>query len=171
MTSLKIRCILSALLFLVSLRIEAQQTVTISGSEISDAMVQSGSNSSNNFQSHPRIAAVAWTLTTIDKMRTLMYFDLKRIPPKSYIQSATLYLYSDPTISGANDPNGNSQQSGSNALYLEKITGEWHASTVDWIHQPTATTIGRLSVSASTSAIENRQIDLKTFVQDWVNSP
>lgn len=154
------------------------ETITITGGDIHDAMIHSNlrpgfeSSANTNYKNHPRIAAVAWTNSGYSsRFRSLLYFNLSGIPGGSTIQSATLYLYSDPAVTGASDANGNSQHSGSNAFYLEKITTEWSQSTVTWNNQPSTTTSGRISVGASTSTTENRQVDLKTVVQEWINNP
>ncbi len=100
-----------------------------------------------------------------------MYFNLQSIPQGSVIQSATLYFYSDPAVTSPNAGDGNSQLSGSNAFYLEKIIQEWSEGIVTWNNQPTTTTADRILVAASTSATENKQINLNTIVQGWVNKP
>lgn len=156
----------------------AQQTITITGGDIHDAAIfrntRAGQeNSANiNYGSLPRISAVAWTNSgSPSYFRTLLDFNLTAIPEGSSIQSATLYLYSDPARSGSSDANGNSQLSGSNAFYLEKVTTEWDEFTVTWNNQPATTTTDRIWVGPSTSTTENRQVDLTSTVQGWLNDP
>jgi hypothetical protein len=125
-----------------------------------------------NYANHPRIAAVAWTASGYKSyMRSLLSFQLSAIPSGSTIQSATLYFYSDPNISGSSDANGNSQLSGSNAFYLEKVTSAWNEFTVTWNTQPSTTTADRVWVGPSVSTTENRQINITNIVQGWVNNP
>jgi hypothetical protein len=125
-----------------------------------------------NYKDYPRLSATAWTHSTSPTYRrNLMYFNLDTIPKGSQIHSATLYFYSDPAVTGSSAWNGNSQHSGSNAFYLEKITGEWHESTVTWNNQPPTTTSGRIWVGPSNSTTENRQVNLTAMVQSWIDNP
>ncbi len=156
----------------------AQQTVTIAGADFKDAAILKDSRvgkeyvANTNYSTFAKISASAWTNSSKNTYsRSLLYFNLQSIPLGSTIQSATLYLYSDPTISSPSAADGNSQYSGSNAFYLEKVIQEWDATIVTWNNQPTTTTTDRILVAASTSATENRQINLSTIVQGWVNKP
>lgn len=49
--------------------------------------------------------------------------------------------------------------------------GTWNESSVTWNNQPGTTTAGRLWVGPSISTTENLQLDLTTFVQNWVSNP
>lgn len=156
----------------------AQQSITISGSGLGDVMIYRNLRPgyeytvNTNYAAHPRIAAVAWTASGYKSyMRSLLSFQLSAIPSGSTIQSATLYFYSDPNISGSSDANGNSQLSGSNAFYLEKITSAWNEFSVTWNTQPSTTTADRVWVGPSVSTTENRQINITNIVQGWVNNP
>jgi hypothetical protein len=118
------------------------------------------------------MADFAWTHGGYNMFfRSLLYFKLDSIPKGSTVQSAILYLYSDPTMTDPNSNNSNSQLSGSNAFYLEKAMQEWDENTVTWNNQPATTTAGRIWVGPSTSTTENIQVNLTTIVQGWVNSP
>ena len=156
----------------------AQQSITISGVDLGDAMIYRNLKPgyeytvNTNYAHHSRIAAVAWTASGYKSyMRSLLSFNLSAIPSGSVIQSATLYFYSDPTITGSSDANGNSQLSGSNAIYLEKVTSAWNEFTVTWNNQPATTTADRVWVGPSVSTTENLQINLAGIVQGWVNDP
>lgn len=157
----------------------AQNTLTLDdASVIKDAMIglnnhPNGSQSANNnYNTFPRICMQAWTYSgaTMFK-RTVMKLLLGDIQVGSQIVSATLYLYSDPTVTSTSAANGNSQLSGSNAFYIEKITENWDDNTVTWNNQPASTTTDRILVPASTSTTENIQIDMTDMVQQWVNQP
>jgi hypothetical protein len=155
-----------------------QQTITISGLDFRDAAVLqdqtpgNGAVANTNYGTNPRIAGTAWaTSGNRTYSRTLLYFNISQIPQGSTIQSATLYLYSDPTATSSNSVNSNSKTSGSNAVYFERVTSEWHPSIVTWNNQPSVTTTGRILVGASTSTTENRQVNITGMVQGWVNDP
>ncbi len=157
----------------------AQNTLTLNdASVIKDAMIglnnhPDGSGSANNnYSTFPRTCMQAWTYkgATMFK-RTVMKFLLNNIPEKSQIVSAKLYLYSDPTVTSTSAANGNSQLSGSNAFYIERITEDWDNNTVTWNNQPASTIDDRILFPASTSTTENIQVDLTDMVQQWVDSP
>lgn len=164
----------AALIFILSIysgKVVAQTSVTITS--IDDAMLYNNTHSSQsqsrdvNYGSHIRISAVAWTYSGAPSyFRNMIRFDLSSVPTGAVIQSAVLYLYSDPTMaSGANS------NSGSNAFYLEKVTQSWAESTVTWNNQPSTTTAGRVWTGPSSSSTENRQVDISTLVQGWVDDP
>ncbi len=128
--------------------------------------------SSTNYSSYLRESMVAWTYSGQPMyFRTVMKFILDEIPIGSQVVSATLFFYSDPTITSSSSAEGNSQLSGSNAFYIERITEDWDVLTVTWNNQPASTTSERLLIPASTSTTENIQIDLTDMVQNWINSP
>ena len=158
--------------------IAQQQSITITGSKLHDAVVYrdtrpgQGHLADTNYGNYTRLSATAWTHSGSNTFwRTLLYFDLSDIPAKSTIHSATLYLYSNPSITSPNAADGNSQLSGSNAFYIERITEPWDEMMVTWNNQPATTTSGRVYIGPSTSPTENRQISLTNMVRDWVNSP
>ena len=170
---------LSILLLLLSIPAYSQQTITITaGSKWTDVLVFNSTKPGHehvpntNYSTYPRLMASAWTQSgSPDYRRTLIKFDLSEIPANATIQSATLYFYSDPNVTASNAWNGNSQLSGSNAVYLEKITQNWNANTVTWNNQPSTTTNDRVWVGPSTSTTENITIDVEDLVQDWVTNP
>ena len=156
----------------------AQQTITITGNDIQDAILYRNLKPgyeytyNTNYGNHPRIAAVAWSASGYNSyFRSFLSFNLLAIPSGSVIQSATLHFYSDPSVTGSSDANGNSQLSGSNAFYLEKVTSAWNEFTVTWNNQPGTTTTDRVWVGPSISTMENRQINLANIVQGWINNP
>lgn len=170
--------ILLTLLFYLADTLQAQQqTITISaGSDWEDAVISKNTLSgyeyvaNANYGNYIRIGANAWTHSgNPTYRRTLIRFSLEHIPTGSTVNSAVLYLYSDPSAGGAWDQN--SQLSGSNAFFLEKITQAWDESVVTWNTQPSTTSTGRIWVGASTSTNENRQVNIASLVQGWVNDP
>jgi hypothetical protein len=163
--------LLCTLLLGCTYHVLAQTTVTISsGINWTDALLYSKSGNTN-YATYSHFAATAWTNGGADYKRTLVKFNLSSIPAGVTIQSAKLYLYSDPTVTSSSAWNGNSQLSGSNAIYFEKVTGNWSETAVTWNNQPATTTTGRIWYPASASTTENIQVDITSFVQGWVNSP
>ncbi|WP_179223113.1 DNRLRE domain-containing protein [Pontibacter ummariensis] len=154
----------------------AQTTVTINaGANWTDVMLyknnQNSSIANTNYYNQARNLASAWTSSGYTTFwRTLFKFNLNSIPSGAVVQSATLYLYSDPTATG-NSGTTNNQLSGSNAIYFEKVTGNWGETSVTWNTQPATTTSGRIWQQPSTSTTENIQVNITSFVQEWVNSP
>jgi TGF-beta propeptide len=122
---------------------------------------------STNYNNYPRISSTAWTHTSsLATYRNLLKFDLSTIPVGTTVQSATLYLYSDPA-----NTSGEFSNSGTNLFSLQKVTQAWTASTVTWNNQPASTTTGRVTVAQSTSATENISVNITTLVQGMVSSP
>lgn len=155
----------------------AQTSVTITtGANWKDALLLTSLRPSEvayattNYNTYPRIAATTWTHAgAVIRYRSLLRFELSAIPAGSIVQSATLYLKSDPAnTSGelSNDP-----LNGSNALFIQKVTQAWEPTTVTWNTQPTTTTTNRVLVDQSLSYTENIQLTITGLVQDMVNAP
>jgi hypothetical protein len=164
--------LLCAFIFASAQSLFAQTTITIGpGTAWQDALIRS-ENPDYNYATTSHFAAYAWTASgNADYKRTLLKVGLSSIPADAVIQSATLYLYSDPTVTSSTAWNGNSQHSGSNAVYFEKVTRSWKETSLTWNNQPPVTTSGRIWFPPSTSTTENIQVDITSFVQSWVNEP
>jgi len=139
-----------------------------------DAMVWNApghNNGTTNYGSNDAFGANAWTNQgTPDTTRSLLQFDLNRIPQGSTINSAQLSLYNNPTTTFAQGQH--STQSGPNDLYIQRITSAWSEHTVTWFTQPTATLLNQVSVPPSTSAHQDfPNIDVTALVQDMVDNP
>jgi hypothetical protein len=163
----------------VSLAARAQdgiQTLTIStGAKWNDVLLMISNHppesyfATKNFNVYPRIAATAWTHSgQLIKYRTLLKFDLADIPAGASIQNATLFLYSDPVNTSGEI--SNQPLSGSNALYIERVTQSWDPTTVTWSNQPATTPTGRILLGASSSTVENIQIDISTLVREMITN-
>jgi hypothetical protein len=60
----------------------------------------------------------------------------------------------------------------SNNAWLERVTSPWNEFTVTWNNQPSATTVNRVAVPASTSPSEDYlNMDVTTLTQDIISSP
>jgi len=166
-------------LLLLGFSAKGQQTVTITtGPKWTDVLLYKNnrpgyeSRENTNYSSYAKLTSSSWTSAGhANFRRTMLKFDLGEIPANATIESATLYFYSDPSVTSSSAWNGNSQLSGSNAIYLEKVTQSWSANTVTWNNQPPSTTSGREWVGPSTSSTENITINIKDLVQGWVSNP
>ncbi len=154
------------------------QLILDSPAELMDARLAlnnhpDGAYSANyNYSTYKRISMMAWTYSGQTMFnRNVMRFVLDEIPTGSQIVSAILYLYSDPTITSPSSSDGNSQLSGTNEFYIERIIEPWDVLTVTWNNQPASTMENRLLIPPSTSVTENIQIDLTGMVQTWANTP
>ncbi|TRX61465.1 DNRLRE domain-containing protein [Fulvivirga sp. M361] len=165
--------------FCCSLFAFGQTTITIDGSNgLEDVVVRRYAKPGNehmadqNYENYQRISATAWTASGFQTLfRSFMKFDLNQVPAESTIISAVLYLYSDPTVTSTSAYNGNSQLSGSNAISVFRVVNSWNPSTITWNNAPSVDVNGMVNVGSSTSATENRQIDLTSLASDWLNNP
>ncbi len=121
-----------------------------------------------NFGSGEDLEANAWTFTpTPGVVRSFLKFDYSALPPQAVITSAYLSLFQNYSSSSGN----HSQQSGSNAAVLQRVTAAWDENTINWNNQPAATATNEASVHPSNSANENYpNIDVTALVQDIIAS-
>ncbi len=108
----------------------------------------------------------AWTYQgDPGKYRTLINWDLSSISSNAIITSAKLSLFSHPRYP-------HSTRSGSNALWIERITQPWKESDITWDNQPSTTQTNRVAIPRSTSESQNfLDIDLLKLVQDIHSNP
>jgi hypothetical protein len=104
--------------------LKAQVTIT-TGPDWKDANIinsltpAEAYKATTNYGTNPRLAATAWTHSGSQiTYRSLMRFELGTIPSGSTVQSATLYLYSDPTYTSGEL--SNQSLTGSNTIYFQK---------------------------------------------------
>ena len=123
---------------------------------------------SRNFGDYPEFAASAWTAQGIPlTVRSLIEFDLSKIPDRSIIVSATLNLYA--SVSKGHGT-GHSNQSGSNAFLLQQITEPWNEFTVCWNNQPSVSRDKQIFVKESTEQMQDYEIDVKPLIQKMIES-
>ena len=116
-----------------------------------------------NLGSYPVIRSSTWTNGSVYSSRGLLEFDLSTIPQGSIIQSAKLTLF------GQNHQ-FNYLGAISNASYLKKLVEPWQEYAVTWNSKPESTISGQISIpETEVGTNENREIEIKDFVQDWVN--
>lgn len=169
--------VLAFCILFIAITAGAQTSVTVTtGGSWKDALLLTSARPSEvayattNYNTYPRIAATTWTHAgSVIQYRSLLRFELGVIPTGSVVQSAVLYLKSDPANAGgeiSNDP-----LSGSNALFVEKVMQAWDAATVTWNTQPPTTTANRVLIDQSLSYTENIQVNITGLVQEMVNGP
>ncbi|MEY4604181.1 MAG: hypothetical protein RIT43_1473 [Bacteroidota bacterium] len=116
------------------------------------------------------LSAIAWTNSGSPvTVRGLIKFDLSSIPQGSLVNSATLYLYHNP--SSSNTSAQHQSLSGSNEGVIRRITSEWDENTVNWNTQPTATAVNEVGIPQSVSATQDYVLDVTPLVQDMVSFP
>ena len=125
-----------------------------------------------NLKNDPDLAGIAWRDSNNVKYvgRTLFQFYLSKIPSNVTVNSATLYLYYNPTPlhSGGS---GHNSDGGSNGCYIQRITAPWNDSSVTWGNQPPTSAQDQIVLAPSTSYDENYVIDVTGFVNDMVKNP
>lgn len=92
-----------------------------------------------------------------------LQFDLTSIPAGSTVVSAKLSLTHSSTV-----PHSTSSD---NAELLAKVTQLWYENTVTWNNQPTYSTTDTVQIGTTNVGDDKPNINLLSFVQDWVNNP
>ncbi len=127
-------------------------------------------NPGTNYGTANEFVALAWTNSgTTVICRSIVEFDLSSIPPNAIINSATLYLYHNP--SSANTSAQHQSLTGSNASVIQRIITAWDEMTVNFNNQPSTTTQNEVLIPQTTSATQDFIIDVSAMVQDMVDNP
>ncbi|MGB0427611.1 MAG: DNRLRE domain-containing protein, partial [Flavobacteriales bacterium] len=125
-------------------------------------------NLNSNYGSHADFAATAWTNSGNTAIsRGIIDFDFSDIPSGSTINSANLSLYAYDSPSNGS----HSTQSGSNAAVIKRVTSSWEENTVTWNNQPTTTSTNEVSLPASTTTLQDYDVDMTDLVQDVIDNP
>lgn len=165
---------------LVPLFIHAQTSdttcITIKGARSNPGFTQVNLISTNNTAadtSQQELISEAWTCNADGfpscNFRALIRYDLSAIPAGVYVTSAKLYLYAKSNALNGNhvDPTYGSD----NTSLLQKVTAPWTAAGVGWLAQPPTTTASQKTLAQSTSTHQNYVVNVKDFVQSWINTP
>ena len=117
-----------------------------------------------NYGTADQINPRAWTANSVaNTLRSFIEFNLSSLPANAVISSAKLNLYFNTTASATY------QNSGTNALWIQRVTSTWNESIVTWATQPTVSSTNRVGVAASTSATQNyTNIDVTQLLKDIV---
>jgi hypothetical protein len=119
----------------------------------------------SNYGSSEDLDVYAWTQGgNLNINRAYLDFNLSSIPNNAVITSATLYLYYNPTNSGAYTHSGN------NAFSIYRLTSPWLEDTINWNNQPSIDSSVIVNVPASTSGTQNYSINVSSLIQNIVNN-
>ena len=119
----------------------------------------------SNYGEQDNMKIWSWTIGGTNILSySLIEFDLSEINEDSQILKAQLFLFHHPTVK-------NSTLSGSNEVYIERITSEWSEFGVIWLNKPSTTTQNRVIIPATTSDYEDKIVDVTQLVQDIIQNP
>jgi hypothetical protein len=97
--------------------------------------------------------------------RVALKFDYSAIPSGATIDTATLYLYSDPNP--INGDKVNAQEGSTDAFYIQRLTSNWTLpNPFTWDSQPTTTTANEVLVPQSVTSSDNAVADVTALVKD-----
>jgi hypothetical protein len=114
-----------------------------------------------NYATVDKITAGAWTKSGVPyEYRSLLEFDLSSIPEKALITKADLYLESYGIHEYASQ---------NNATWMYLVTESWDEETVAFYDSVATDTTGKVALARSTSATQDYTVDLKDYIQDWVD--
>lgn len=136
-----------------------------------DAFINNFSTHRNlNFGTNDQLPAHAGTTSGSPFLvRGLVEFDLSSIPSGMKIDSAFLSLYAH-TSSGSYGTHRNS--SGSNAVWIQKITSAWGEMIVTWNNAPSTTSVNQIALPPSTNSTQDYpNINVTTLVNDMYQNP
>jgi hypothetical protein len=129
-------------------------------------------DSSQADQSGPTTASIqgfAWTKnleTYLD--RGLLEFDLSTIPSSAIIDSAFLYLYSNPSPITGDLINANSGTD--NSFVFQQVTYQWSTSTVSWANQPSTSSSNQIVIATTTQPQLDLNIDVASMISSMVKN-
>lgn len=92
-----------------------------------------------------------------------LQFDLSSIPAGSTVVSATLSLTHSSAVAHSTSTD--------NAELFAKVTQQWYENTVTWNNQPSFSSTDTIHIGTTNIGDDKPNINLLSFVQDWVNNP
>jgi hypothetical protein len=120
---------------------------------------------STNYGDYDNMKIWAWTISGSTILSySMIEFDLFDIPVDAVVLNAQLFLYHHPI-------NTNSTSSGSNELYVERITSTWDEFNLTWENKPTTTIANRIIIPQTTADQEDKVVDVTELVQDMIMYP
>ncbi|MDF2188758.1 DNRLRE domain-containing protein [Paraflavitalea sp. CAU 1676] len=121
----------------------------------------------------PEIVSAAWTCNAIGEsicnFRSLLRYDLRALPANAIITGAKLYLYAK--ANNINGYSGSPTFGSNNTSLLQRVIAPWQAAGTGWSNQPAVTSTAQKVLSQSSEPRQHYVIDMKDFVQYWVNKP
>jgi Ig-like domain CHU_C associated len=105
--------------------------------------------------------------------RGMIAFDFSSIPTTAVIDSAYLSIYFSQELADFMHTfsaiyNGHT---GTNSMFVRRITQSWAENTVTWNTQPSITTTNQLSVPNYNTVNQNYRLNVKLLLQDMVTNP
>ena len=126
-----------------------------------------------NDSAHTDLSAFTWTDNTHGNPdflgRSILKYNVSSLPLNAIINSAKLYLY--PNMNSLSGVSGQPTYGSNNAGLLQKIISPWSPATLSWINQPTVSPNQQIIIPQSTTTAQRFVLDVKDFVQSWVNKP
>jgi hypothetical protein len=120
----------------------------------------------------PTIASIeadAWTKNSLPwTIRGIIQFDLSTIPSTATIQSANLYLYSNPSPTTGNQIDAN--YGSSNSFTIQQVTASWSPATINWSNQPAGATNNQIVIPTTTQSTLDLNVDVTSMVASMVNN-
>ena len=102
-------------------------------------------------------------------IRSLLDFNLARIPSGATIDSARLSLYAH---GNQGHGFGHDTLGGSNACYIQRITSDWGENTVTWNRHPDVDTMTMVSITSSENQMQDYiGIDVTPLVRAYHKNP
>lgn len=119
------------------------------------------------------IVSSAWTCNATGNptcnFRGILKYNVSEIPTNATITSAKLYLYAKTDALNGNP--GNPMFGQGNTSLLQRVTGSWTTNNFGWDNQPPATTANQKVLPQSSSTVQNYEVNVTDFVQQWVTTP
>ncbi len=157
--------------FLALTVVGQEQTLVLqSETEGKDAIIVQSNGAFNQYGNtnngnDSRILGWAWTNGGVpQEIRSLIEFNLVKIPENAVIKNAELTLFTDP-----NSISFNGTHRGSNAGYIQRIVSSWKELEVTWNTQPEYAEINKVSFS-SLSGNQNLVANVTNLVKDMVSN-
>jgi hypothetical protein len=125
----------------------------------------------NNNATNAQFVASTWNHSGLgfSVLRSFIKFDLSPIPVGANLTKAHLSLFAWDTTTGMGYHQVTS--SGTNDVYLERVTADWQENTTTWNNQPTTTQSNRLLIQGSTIPEQDYlAIDVLKLTQDIIAS-
>jgi hypothetical protein len=95
-------------------------------------------------------------------------FDLSTIPSTATIDSANLYLYSNPQPITGNFVDANFGTD--NSFTIQQVSSAWSPSTISWFNQPQTTTTNQIVIPSTAESMLDLNVDVKSMISSMVKN-
>ncbi len=140
---------------------------------INTKQTRHGDVANKNFGDNKDFKAMAWTFQgDFGEKRSLIEFDLSRLPKKSHITSAYLSLYANEASNDAGKKGHEYIYVNSNECLLQRIVEPWTENQVTWNTQPKITHENEVLINKSEYPHQDYEnIDITQLVKDELRNP